>query len=62
MEHKKVKVLQLTLDGVPLASYNSANEAEKVTGISRGSILRCCKGKVKRAGNFIWRYKNGNRI
>jgi hypothetical protein len=21
-----------------------------------GAILRCCKGKVRRAGNFIWKY------
>lgn len=28
----------------------------KFTSVSRGAILRCCKGKVKRAGNFIWRY------
>lgn len=29
-----------------IASYKS----------QEGAILRCCKGKVKRAGNFIWRY------
>lgn len=56
VDYKKVKVLQLTLDGELLRSFNSANEAQKYTGVDRGSILRCCKGKVKKAGNFIWKY------
>lgn len=50
------KVSQFTLEGEYLRSFSSANEAEKFTSVSRGAILRCCKGKVKRVGNFIWRY------
>lgn len=56
VDYKKVKVLQFTLSGGLLRSFNSANEAQKHTGVDRGAILRCCKGKVKRAGNFIWKY------
>ena len=56
IDYKKVKVVQLSLNGEPLRSFNSANEAQKHTGVDRGSILRCCKGKVRRAGNFIWKY------
>lgn len=49
-------ITEFTLEGEYLRSFSSANEAEKFTSVSRGAILRCCKGKVKRAGNFIWRY------
>lgn len=56
VDYKKSKVSQFTLEGEYLRSFSSANEAEKFTFVSRGAILRCCKGKVKRAGNFIWRY------
>lgn len=56
VDYKKSKVSQFTLEGEYLRSFSSANEAEKFTSVSRGAILRCCKGKVKRAGNFIWRY------
>ena len=56
VDYKKSKVSQFTLEGEYLRSFSSANEAEKFTSVSRGSILRCCKGKVKRAVNFIWRY------
>lgn len=56
VDYKKSKVLQLTLEGELLRSFESANEAQKYTGVDRGAILRCCKGKVKRAGNFIWKY------
>lgn len=56
VEYKKVRVVQLGLDGTFIASFSSANEAQKHTGVDRGAILRCCKGKVKRAGNFIWTY------
>lgn len=56
VDYKKSKVSQFTLEGEYLRSFSSANEAERFTSVSRGAILRCCKGKVKRAGNFIWRY------
>lgn len=56
VDYKKSKVLRLTLEGELLRSFESANEAQKYTGVDRGAILRCCKGKVKRAGNFIWKY------
>lgn len=56
VDYKKSKVLQFTLEGELLRSFDSANEAQKYTGVDRGAILRCCKGKVKKAGNFIWEY------
>ena len=40
--------------------WKSAMEAERCTGIYHGSIIRCCQGKRKSAGNFYWYYANVN--
>lgn len=50
-------VLQFSLDGVLIAEYPSAKEAESKTGALRSVICLCCKGKVKTAGGFVWKYK-----
>ena len=52
------EVLQFTKDGQFVAKYSSAGEAERQTGINKGSILRCCKGERKSTGidGHIWKY------
>lgn len=50
-------VLQFTKDGKFVAEYPSACEAERQTGIGQCNICQCCKGVIKSAGKFIWRYK-----
>ena len=42
--------------GELLATYHSLMEAKRVTGINQGHISECCKGKLKSAGGYIWRY------
>ena len=42
--------------GELLATFPSTHEAERVTGIYHGSISKCCNGKYKSAGGFVWRY------
>lgn len=34
------------------------NEASRITKICVSSICACCKGKVKTAGGYIWKYKD----
>lgn len=36
--------------------YPSAMEAERQTGINNGNIIKCCKGKYKKAGGYQWQY------
>lgn len=36
--------------------YPSLSEAERLTGISVGSISKCCRGKSKHAGGLTWKY------
>jgi group I intron endonuclease len=51
-------VLQFTKNGEFIAEYFSINEAERCSGVSKSSICRCCKGKLKTAGKFVWKYKD----
>lgn len=53
---KRAEVVQYTIDGLFVAIYKSLTEAEKITGVSRKSIVPVCKGNRTQAGGFIWRY------
>lgn len=59
--HKK-PVLQYTLDNKLVTEYVSVNEAFRETKIYPGSIVKCCKHKLKSAGGYIWRYKKEDLI
>ena len=49
-------VVQMSLDGQDLQSFDSLLSASKATGIDVGSIGNVCKGKCKTAGGYRWRY------
>lgn len=50
-------VVQLSKDGVEIINtYESTMEASRQTGINQANICKCCKGRYKSAGNFVWRY------
>ena len=50
-------VLQFSKDGEFIAEYQSIREAERQTGCKSESVCRCCKGRLKTCGGFIWKYK-----
>lgn len=50
----KVKVNKFGLDGAFIKTYNSITLAKLKTGA--GSISECCRGKVSKSGNFLWKY------
>jgi group I intron endonuclease len=50
-------VIQLTLDGVQVAEFESIKEAGIQNNISAGNIGLCCRGKRLSAGGYLWRYK-----
>ena len=39
-----------------LATFTSTREAGRVTGIDHSLISKCCNGKLKSSGGYIWRY------
>lgn len=50
-------ILQFSKEGEFIAEYPSLHEASRITGCNKGNICSCCKGKLKSAGGFIWKYK-----
>ena len=50
-------VLQYSKTGEFIAEYPSTQEASRKTGCYQGNICSCCKGRLKSAGGYIWRYK-----
>jgi hypothetical protein len=57
-ERKLKPVNQYTLYGTLINTYLTGKEASKKTGVSASGICNCCKGKIKTAGGYIWRYAN----
>lgn len=52
-----VKISQLTLDGELVAEHDSIRAAQIAVGRPKQShICACCKGKLKSAYGYIWRY------
>lgn len=52
----KNPVLQFSKDGKFIAEYPSVREAERQTGCNNSCIGKCCKGKIKSTGGYIWKY------
>lgn len=50
-------VVQIDFNGFFVREFISIHEAYNVTKISRDSISKCCKGKYKQAGGYIWKFK-----
>ena len=62
-EHKKKlskPVFSVNKESGLIMWWQSIREAEKCTGINKGSITLCCQGKKKSAGNHIWFYADDN--
>ena len=51
------QVLQFSKDGELITGYPSIKEAERHTGCNNGNICKCCKGRLKSCGGYIWKYK-----
>jgi len=55
--HPKRAVFAHAPDG-NMYYFESTHEAARQTGVYHGSIVYCCRGKLKSAGGFIWNYSN----
>lgn len=49
-------IIQYTKEGVEVGRFKSTMEAERQTGIPNQNISSCCRGKLKSAGKYIWKY------
>ena len=50
------KILQFTKSGEFIREWPSLSEASRQLKINCSSIWRCCRGKLKSAGGYVWKY------
>lgn len=51
-------IIQMDKKGNFIKEYQSSYEAQRQTGIYQTNINKCCLGKRKTAGKFIWKFKD----
>ena len=56
-ENRRKMVVQMTKDGKVIATFESASEAARQTGIRNGNICAACSGRYKQSHGYIWKYK-----
>jgi len=54
------KVSQYTKEGELIKTHYSIHEAGRCTGVGFQNISKCCNGKRKSIGGFVWRFANDN--
>lgn len=55
-------VIKLSKDNEILHFYPSTAQAARETGVNQRTIADCCRGKLKTAGGFIWKYAQTTQI
>lgn len=54
-KHKK-PIIQFDMDDRVIKLWDCAKNAAVELGIDNASISKCCKGKLKSSGGYIWKY------
>jgi len=57
VESNSIVVEQRDYNGNVVNEFKSGREASRQTNVDQSSIIKCCKGKVKRAGGYTFNYK-----
>lgn len=57
IEARKRALIQMTLDGVMIAEFESSHDAKRKTGINQAHISECCLGKRHTASGYRWMFK-----
>lgn len=55
---RKIFQFDLSDENKLIGTYNSIKEASEKTNTNKTSIIHCCSGKYKKAGEYIWKYAN----
>ena len=56
-KHPGSKVIQQIKDGLVIAEFYGASEAERFTGCHISLVRKCCYGERESTGGFQWKYK-----
>lgn len=51
-------IVQYDLSGNLIKEFPSTREAQRLTGLCRVGIGRCCRGTLKSYSGFIWKFKS----
>lgn len=51
------KVLQFDLKGNFIKEWDCLHQIEETIGLSHTQVSRCCNGKYKTSGGFVWKFK-----
>lgn len=52
-----IPILQFSKTGEFIRKWESAKEVERELGLNQGNISKCCQGKLKSAGGYVWGYE-----
>lgn len=56
----KKKVKQYDLNGTYINTFDYIRIAARLLNVDESSVAKCCLGKRKSAGGYIWKYANDN--
>jgi len=62
IENNKTEVLQYDLEGNFIKKWNSMVDIENSLHICNQNVSKVCKGTRKKAGGFIWKYANPEKV
>ena len=54
------RINQYSKDGTFIKTWESLHEIERELGLQATNICKCCKGKIKSLGGYIWKYEKEN--
>lgn len=52
-------VFQIERTGQFQNKFRSISEAARITGVPQQNISKCCNGKLKSAGGYLWKFAEG---
>ena len=53
---KKIAINQLDLSGNVIKTFASAVDVKRTLGFPTSNIIACCKGRIKTAYSYMWKY------
>lgn len=56
---QQIKISQFSKEGTFIKTWSSLHEIERELGLQATNVCKCCKGKIKSLGGFIWKYDKG---
>lgn len=55
LHYRNAVIYQYDLDGHYIGSFKTCREASKAVYVYERRVERCCEGRTKTAGDFMWR-------